>query len=369
MTAELIPARVAPPSRIIERELEALGWTQAKLATVMGRPVQAVNEIMAGTKRITAQTALDLAEALDSSPEFWMNLENNYQLFLARKDSVAAEKRKQIARRRRLYSIAPIQLMVRRGWIKGAKSVDELAQQVSAFLGIASPDEVAVPVASFRLGGHGEPEAGAQTAWTKRVEQLARRQQAGVFDRERLIAGVPCLLACSEKAEDIGRVPSVLADLGVRFVTVPHVPRTYIDGAVVALAGGPAVGLTLRYDRVDSFWFTLLHELAHLALGHMDTLVETLYDNDGSPITEPEAVASRMASDWLLPSAAYGEFVDANQPRFSRSAIGHMAAEQHRHPSIVLGRLQFDHLVPYPNLRALHESASPFLSAWTDQPD
>lgn len=369
MTADLIPARVVPPSRILERELEALGWTQAKLATVMGRPVQAVNEIMAGTKRITPQTALDLAAALDSSPEFWMNLENNYQLFLARQDSAAAEKRKQIARRRRLYSIAPIQQMIGRGWIKGAKSVDELARQVCAFLGIASAEEVAVPVASFRQGGHGDPDTGAQTAWTKRVEQLALRQQVSPFDHERLTAEMPRLLACCDKAEDIGRVPSVLADLGVRFVIVPHLPKTYIDGAVVALADGPAVGLTLRYDRVDCFWFTLLHELAHLALGHMDTHLDTLYDNDALPLTEPEAKANRMASEWLLPSAAYYDFVDAKQPRFSRAAIQRMAAEHHRHPSIVLGRLQYDAFVPYGHLRALHESARPFLSDWTDRPD
>lgn len=369
MRADLIPARVVPPSRILERELEARGWTQKDLAAVMGRPVQAVNEIMAGTKRITPQTALDLAAALDSSPEFWMNLENNYQLFLARQDSAAAERRKQITRRRRLYSIAPIQQMIRRGWIKGAKSMDELASQVCGFLGIASPEEVAVPVATFRQGVQNEPDVSAQTAWTKRVEQLARRQQVGPFDRERLTADMPRLLACCERPEDIGRVPSILADLGVRFVIVPQLPKTYIDGAVVALADGPAVGLTLRYDRVDCFWFTLLHELAHLALGHMDTHLDTLYDNDALPVTEPEAGANRMASEWLLPTAAYYDFVDANQPRFSRAAIQRMAAEQHRHPSIVIGRLQYDAFVPFSHLRALHESARPFLSAWTDRPD
>jgi HTH-type transcriptional regulator / antitoxin HigA len=85
MKNTLQPARLIPPGRILELELEARGWTQSQLAMVLGRPKQMVNEIINAKKRITPITALELAAALDIPAEFWMNLENLYRLRLNQK--------------------------------------------------------------------------------------------------------------------------------------------------------------------------------------------------------------------------------------------------------------------------------------------
>ena len=86
MSQSLRPARVVSPGRILSRELEARGWTQKDLAEIIGRPIQTINEIIRGTKQVTPETALELADAFNTSPEFWMNLEANYRLHLARKE-------------------------------------------------------------------------------------------------------------------------------------------------------------------------------------------------------------------------------------------------------------------------------------------
>lgn len=85
MNQKLLPARVTAPGRILDRELEARGWTQKELADIMGRPAQTINEIIRGSKQITPETAIELSEAFGTSAEFWMNLETNYRLHLARK--------------------------------------------------------------------------------------------------------------------------------------------------------------------------------------------------------------------------------------------------------------------------------------------
>ena len=85
MTQRLIPARVSPPGRALKKELAARGWTQKDLAGIIGRPAQAISEIINGKKQITAETALQLAYALDTSAEFWLNLEVNYQLYQSRR--------------------------------------------------------------------------------------------------------------------------------------------------------------------------------------------------------------------------------------------------------------------------------------------
>lgn len=81
---ELLPARVVSPRRILISELDAPNWTQRDLAHIMGRPYQAVNEIINGTKQITPDTALDLSQVFGTSPEFWANLEANHRAFLAK---------------------------------------------------------------------------------------------------------------------------------------------------------------------------------------------------------------------------------------------------------------------------------------------
>jgi len=62
-------ADVFAPGDFIREELETRGWTQADLAKVLGRPLQAINEIINGRKRITAETAKELAAALGTSPD------------------------------------------------------------------------------------------------------------------------------------------------------------------------------------------------------------------------------------------------------------------------------------------------------------
>jgi HTH-type transcriptional regulator / antitoxin HigA len=77
------PAEVFPPGEYLRDEWEERGWTQSDLAKVIGRPLQAVNEIIKGKKRITAETAKAIALALGTSPELWLNMQTYYDLHTA----------------------------------------------------------------------------------------------------------------------------------------------------------------------------------------------------------------------------------------------------------------------------------------------
>ena len=87
MATKLAPASsnvAIPPGELLEEEIQARGMTQRDLARQCGRPPQAINEIVRGKKRITAETALAFERVLGTPASFWMNLESNYQLVLAR---------------------------------------------------------------------------------------------------------------------------------------------------------------------------------------------------------------------------------------------------------------------------------------------
>lgn len=78
------PAQAVSPGEIIAMELEERGWSQRDLAEIMGRPPQAISEIIRGTKQITPETAMELVQVFGTSAEIWMNLEANYRLQITR---------------------------------------------------------------------------------------------------------------------------------------------------------------------------------------------------------------------------------------------------------------------------------------------
>ncbi len=288
MTITRRPARVVSPGQVISKELEARGWTQRDLAAIMRRPYQAINEIIKGSKQITPDTARELAKTFGTSMEFWMNLEANYRLFLATQE----DKEKEIERRSRIYTIAPVAEMVKRGWIQGSDNTDELESQVCTFLGIRSPSETPAISARLRISENRGPQDAAKVAWSKRVEHLARQQPVGRYDLDYLKENIPQILALMGTAEDSAKVPDTLRNLGVHFLIVPHLPQTYLDGAALMVDKHPVIAATLRYDRIDWFWFTVLHEIAHIVLGHSAQLDSLFGERD-----EYEVETARM-SNW-----------------------------------------------------------------------
>jgi HTH-type transcriptional regulator / antitoxin HigA len=358
MNQKLAPARVPPPGRILMRELEARGWTQKDLAEITGRPIQTINEIVQAKKQITPETALELAEAFGTSAEFWTNLEIGYRLHQARKEKQEHE----IGRKSKLYSLAPISELVKRGWIPVTDSLEELEKQVCDFFGIESIDESPKVAINFRCAQERSPEEIAQLAWAKRVERVVSQQTVGQFDRERLEAAIPSILACAEHLEDMRKVPELLRSLGVYFAIVPHLSKTYLDGAAFYLDGHPVVTLTLRYDRIDSFWFTLMHELGHIVAGHQGSYLDDL---GNLALTDEEKEANQLAADWLIDPLALQDFVVKTQSQFSRKTIEDFAQGKKRLPGIVLGHLHNEKLVPHKNLRAMLVKVSPFLESMT----
>ena len=121
-----------PPGEYIRDELDARGWTQEKLAQIMGRPEAMLSQVINGSKAITTQTAKELAAAFGTSAELWMNLESSYRLELEDADASDVEYRA------RIYAKAPVADMIRRQWIKRCDTTDSLAHEVLHFLDIPS---------------------------------------------------------------------------------------------------------------------------------------------------------------------------------------------------------------------------------------
>lgn len=134
-------------------------------------------------------------------------------------------------------------------------------------------------------------------------------------------------------------LPAILAEFGVILIYLPALPGMKADGAIFKLSiGHPVIALSLRFPRLDYFWFTLLHELAHLVL-HGDTLDEPVFvDIENEEEEVAEKAANRLAKDSLVERSSWRNCSPKYQS--GADAVVKYAREQRVHPSIVAGLLR-----------------------------
>lgn len=354
------PAEVFPPGEILKEELEARGWAQNDLSEILGCSPRLVNEVVAGKRSITPETAYGLGEALGTGGQFWLNLESAFQLYRL---AGRANDQGVVAKRAKLFEKAPVREMVRRGWIEGTDDAEALEQRVLRFFEIRTlDDEPKVWPHAARKSTADKSVSPAQWAWLVRARQLARAVGARRFTDARFSAGLEALKDCLISEQEIRRVPGFLAEAGVRLVVIEPLKGTKIDGACFWLnRHSPVVAVSARYDRIDWFWHTLLHELGHVTNrdGLNDESCPLDIDLVGSRATASadkpdfEQAADEFAVRFLVDQVELGNFIARVRPLFSTGRLIGFAKRIGAHPGIVVGQLQFRGEISYAHSRTM----------------
>ena len=242
----------------------------------------------------------------------------------------------------------PVGEMVKRGWFAGFHgTVTEAKQQLedllNNFVGALGPNALMPALNRQHVRDGGKHDEHALMAWRLRVANLALREtlpayKPGTVTEEFLRELVR--LSYLDSGPILAK--EFLNKSGIHLVCERHLPKTYLDGAALKLPDGSIiVALTLRHDRLDNFWFTLYHELAHVAL-HLDkNAVEAFFDDlteGGKDKCEKEA--DKLASEALIPASAWKTM---RLTKKSRSASVVAFAEKLRiSPAIPAGRIRFE---------------------------
>lgn len=352
------PIESFAPGEFIRDELEARGWTQEVFAEILGKTPRLVSEVITGRRSITPETAHALADAFGTSPELWMNLDSAYKL-----SKVKVPDSDAIARRAKLYSFAPVKELSKRRWIEGSESIDVLEQRVFDFLGVSSTEEKPkIFLHAARKSSSYDTLTMAQCAWLLRARQLAKGVSTLSFSHAKLRDALTQIHTLLRVPEDARHVPRILAEAGIRFVIVEHLAQTRLDGAAFWLdSRSPVIVLTLRFDRIDYFWHTFIHDLMHLVnkdVGPKDVpLVDLeLVGEKSTPQSElptMEQRANRDAAVFLLPQSELDDFIVRVRPLYSKKRIRGFADQHGVHPGIVVGQLQHRGEIPWTHSRDL----------------
>lgn len=337
--ATFYPGSTPPPGYFIREELEARGWQQRDLAYILDVPEQAVNLIMSGKRGISPEMAKALGKAFDVAPEFFLNLQNAYDLAQARDPDIGVE------RRARLQEHYPIREMIKRDWLEDTDSV-MLEIQVARFFEVDNVDEVP-HLAHAAKRTHYNDISGTQLAWLFRVRQIANSIEVPKYSEQALRKALPRLRQLMTDPEEARHVPRVLMECGVRFVLVEPLPQGKIDGVCFWLEDRPVIGMSLRFDRIDNFWFVLRHEIEHVFqcdgreqnIEIIDIELKGPRIGDNS-IPTFERVADEAAADFCVPQERITDFIARKSPYFSERDIVGFARTIQVHPGIVVGQIQ-----------------------------
>lgn len=327
-----------PPGVFIREELEARGWTQRDLAFILDCSEQTVTKIISGKSGISAEMAKALAEAFGTSASLWAGLQKEWELREARNPDPS------IRARAAMQTAYPIREMINRGWLQeGEQSVLEM--QFRRFFEGRDVDQVTFAAAAKKTSSDHSPE---ELAWLFRVRQIAREMDAPEYSAEKLKVAIKQLRSLAIDADDVRHVPEILKQAGVRFVVVEKLANCRIDGVCTWLdEDRPVVGMTLRHNRLDNFWFVLIHELEHVSRGHGKLSVGIIDDldgeggSDGEGVEEEERVANSAALNFAFPREKLMSFYARKQPFIKERDVIGFAGVSEVHPAIVVGQLQY----------------------------
>lgn len=350
MVDETQSEHTVAPGELLRAMLAEKGWTQDTLATITKTSRVTINNIITGRSGISADIAMSLAAAFGNEPAYWMEADVAYRLSLAEQDE-------EIVRRGRLFEMAPIHDMKRRGWIKG-ESTETLHKALNGFFGgDILKNDIRFPVAPRRTQSLSHLNA-AEKAWCFRAYNIASTMLVPAFSRKKLDECERKLKRLAAYPKEIERVPKVLSEYGIRLVVIEPIPTVKLDGATFWIDEAPVIALSMRYDRIDCFWFTLMHEFAHISRGDALSFDVDLLDNaEGITIRlvedEAEREANEMASNSLIPSKEMESFISRVGPLYSSERVIQFAHRVKIHPGIIVGQLQHRKEIGYSALRSM----------------
>jgi HTH-type transcriptional regulator/antitoxin HigA len=324
------PKRVPDPIEAIRFRMEQQNLKQGDLAPYMGSRSK-VSEVLSGKRPLT----LSMIRALHSQLGIPANV-------LLREPGVSEETGTDSIQWNRF----PLKEMIARGWVVGSPKSDDPQRLLTPFFAaVGSPKQIAAlfkKTETARSARAVNPYA--LSAWSARVMNRAV-EDAPTAEYKPNSVNLKFMmdvarLSWSESGPRLAE--EFLREHGIPLIIEPHLSSTHLDGAAIMYGiERPIIGLTIRHDRLDNFWYCLMHELAHIAL-HYGRGFTHFFDNlDVRESSDPqEQEADRLAGRALIPDDEWNRSPAKNLR--SPEAVQHLARRLRIHPAIVAGRVRHE---------------------------
>jgi addiction module HigA family antidote len=343
---------VFPPGETLLETLEHLGMTQLELARRTGTTPKHINHLVKGKAPISPEMAIALESATGVPADLWMNLEKNYQVFLAR-----VRERETLNQQASSLPRFQTSKMAQYGWIEGSDDKAAAVKQVLMLLGVSHLDQWEAAynslAVSYRKSETFDCDKRALTLWLRQGERQIAEIQCAPYDADAFRAA---LLNIRSMTADLPQdfathTQHLCARAGVAVAFVPELAGCRVSGATRWINPSKAlILLSARYKTDDHLWFSFFHEAGHILLHDKR---EAFLDHEGTDGSPAEQAADEFAREFLIPNGDYQRFVERHGKRIGRDAVLQFSRILGIAPGIIVGRLQHDGHLPYRNLNSL----------------
>lgn len=334
-----------PPGATVKEQLNDRDMSQKEFAARMDMSEKHISKLINGDVQLTPETAVRLEMVLGVPAKFWNHLEATY-----REKIIKAEAENAMDADVEMAKQFPYSEMAKFGWVPETREAKEKVVNLRKYFEIVElsllGSEQITRIACRRLAITEKSDL-ALMAWAQEAKIQARDIQTAPINIKRLISAMSEIrkMTVLKPNEFCPKIKECLANCGVALVFLPHLKGSFLQGASFLDGNKIVVGLTARGKDADKFWFSLFHELAHIALGHVGQLNGTSEDD--------ERTANKWSGDMLIASKDFETF--RRNRDYSERNVLRFAKAQGIAPGIVVGRMQLEGMIQYSMLNHLKE--------------
>ena len=350
-TKKVVPSFATHPGTILADEIEANNFSQIDFANLIDIKRSLLNEIIKGKRNITADLAILFEKVLVVDAEYWLEAQKNYELDKARIEA----KNKQQLEAIEVWNVAkefiPTSFYKKEKILSGNPLYDN--QIVRDIYGVANLDQLAImklqPVYTrFKKSTKLKIDVVNIMGWLKLVQYKAKEVIVPPFNQENQEQLISEIRAILFKNKDVlHKVQSKLHEYGIKLIYQSKGEKTPVDGVSFWSEGNPAIGMTLRHNRLDNFAFTLFHELGHIYEHLINNNNAEFIDLDVKNEEEEyknsieEKQANTFAQNGLINKDDWEQFKKNLYFNNNDDSIITFAKKMKIHPCIVRGRVCF----------------------------
>lgn len=344
---DLKAAKKFGPGYFIKELMDGKSWVQEDLADVLDITPKHLNNILSDKQSLSIEIAEKLSKVFGTSVKFWLNIDTDYRIWLRENTEKADEHKTSI--KAELYNYMPVRELRKINWFSKNRDFESLIKDTNDFwdtdkLDFSKMEEAAVVYQKKSSCFEQNPHFLA--TWFQKAKKVSEKIEVASFNRDRLESVYSNIASFSNLENGIAKFLNELEQCGLKFFVLPHLEKTFLDGAAFLHNNEYSVVYTARHNRIDNFWFTIAHEIAHI-LKHIDEDVNHVLDNlDDEATSDIENEANEIAAEKLK----HYKIIAMLEP-YSKYLQDFRIADASKilnvHPSIIIGTLAYHKIIPF----------------------
>lgn len=342
----ITPSNAVHPGIILKEALDNCGMSQKELADAVGKSTPVINDIIKGKRGVNAELAVLLESVLGVKAEEWMNYQSQYDLNRARSNGEIERRKNVISDWQRIKPLLKMAKLKKAITLTGDLFSD--VHCIYEYAGVSNIDDFehmfSQKESMFRKSDKVQVDMQNLFTWILIVRHLSNATNiATPFDKDRIPELIDKLNDLFYINKDMElHIPDLLSSFGIKYVQQEHFEKVPVDGYSFWNGENPTLVLTKRYNRIDNFAYTLMHELGHISLHLSADRNADFLDMEDTDINKGrEEEADRFARKHLSRGLNLdGYFARWRNPYAAGNFLKSLSEQTHINVSIITGLYQ-----------------------------